>query len=432
MVSIVRYNSVGFFFTDFVIPYVSGVMLGGSGLQVGLMYAFLTLGSSISGFIVGYLTDRHSKKTLIAIGAVGRGVAYLMIYSAIVLQSLLVMNISTFFFGALVAVFWVPYDTLVSQKSNKDHRSYAFGRRTGAQGQGMLVGAAVGITIFIVMTLLGLPPAYIYSPMLIYCGSNVVGAVMFLRRIDENLRWSPPKKEGEQADPPAIAPVLKTKAPASEQVLKAEAPANGPVLDGSASARNGTNRGYLLGFVMLIIAFLLSNMNAYISRPFMQIYLNRDIEKNPIFVLLAIAPASITANLIGPRLGNAVDKVNHYAGITIFSILAAIITWGVISVTSIWQFAALEVADLSLATTISLLLANIFSRVSVSHRGKILGFSASFQDLGASVGPIIGGLALDAYGVKMPFIISIFLVLMLIPVYLVAIRKLKPYLVEKF
>src|SRR5271157_5131017 len=120
MVRIVRYNSVGFFFTDFVIPYVSGVMLGGSGLQVGLMYSFLTLGSSISGFLVGFLTDRMSKKTLVFIGAAGRGASYLIIYAAVIVQSLVLLNVGTFALGFLVAFFWVPYDTLVSQKSNKN------------------------------------------------------------------------------------------------------------------------------------------------------------------------------------------------------------------------------------------------------------------------------------------------------------------------
>ncbi|HME54796.1 MAG TPA: MFS transporter [Candidatus Lokiarchaeia archaeon] len=421
MVRIVRYNSVGFFFTDFVIPYVSGVMLGGSGLQVGLMYSFLTLGSSISGFLVGFLTDRMSKKTLVFIGASGRAASYMIIYSAIIVQSLFLLNIGTFVLGFLVAFFWVPYDTLVSQKSNKNHRSFAFGRRTGAQGQGILVGAVFGIAVFAIMTYLT-PGNYalIYSPMLFYFVSNIVGGIIFLRNVDEKLTWKFLNRSRDLDDDISFS---ETHTAGSSKDLES---------DKSKQALPANRKAFLIGFIMLATAYLLSNMNGSIAKPFMQIYLNRDIEKNAVFILIAIAPANIIANLIGPRLGNIADHVNQYIGITVFSILAALITWAVINVNALWEFGLLEVADMSLATTISLLLSNIFSRISIANRGKVIGFSAAFQDLGGAVGPILGGLALDAFGVKMPFIISIFIVLALIPAYIISIRKLKPHLAEKF
>ena len=51
---------------------------------------------------------------------------------------------------------------------------------------------------------------------------------------------------------------------------------------------------------------------------------------------------------------------------------------------------------------------------------------------GAIIGPIIGGFALVQIGFTSPFIISIFVELSVIPLYIVAIRLLKPYMAEKF
>jgi MFS family permease len=50
---------------------------------------------------------------------------------------------------------------------------------------------------------------------------------------------------------------------------------------------------------------------------------------------------------------------------------------------------------------------------------------------GAIIGPIIGGLAMDQIGFTSPFIISIFVELLVIPLYIIGIKLLKPYMAEK-
>ena len=95
------------------------------------------------------------------------------------------------------------------------------------------------------------------------------------------------------------------------------------------------------------------------------------------------------------------------------------------------MFGIILTFDTTLAWAASLVLQNLLSRISKGHRGKIFGLTQWMSFLGAIIGPIVGGLAWDHLGPQSPFIISIFIELSLIPLYISAIRILKPYMAEK-
>ena len=71
------------------------------------------------------------------------------------------------------------------------------------------------------------------------------------------------------------------------------------------------------------------------------------------------------------------------------------------------------------------------SRVSIKHRGKIFGLTMWVDQLGRVIGPIIGGILWDNLDYYVPFLISIYIGLCLIPFFMFSIRKLSPYMVEK-
>ena len=87
--------------------------------------------------------------------------------------------------------------------------------------------------------------------------------------------------------------------------------------------------------------------------------------------------------------------------------------------------------DSTFAWAGSLVLQNVLSRISKGHRGKIFGVSRWMSFFGAIIGPIIVGFALAQIGFTAPFIISIFVELSVIPLYIIAIKLLKPYMAEK-
>ncbi|NVM19804.1 MAG: hypothetical protein HWN80_19030, partial [Candidatus Lokiarchaeota archaeon] len=73
----------------------------------------------------------------------------------------------------------------------------------------------------------------------------------------------------------------------------------------------------------------------------------------------------------------------------------------------------------------------IMSRVSIKHRGKIFGLNMWIDQLGRVIGPLIGGILWDTLTYDAPFVISIYIGLALIPIFILGIRILSPNMVEQ-
>ncbi len=116
MIRIIFWNSMGFFFFSFLIPYVINQLA--SPAILGLAFSIQMIGGLLSAPLVGYLTDHVSKKLLILIGSFGRATCYILMYIGILLASLLLFTAGMFILGFFVGFFWTPLDTLISEKSN--------------------------------------------------------------------------------------------------------------------------------------------------------------------------------------------------------------------------------------------------------------------------------------------------------------------------
>jgi MFS family permease len=148
VIYIIVWNSLGFFFIEFIMAYLIRQVLNYPAPNLGLFFSFITFGGLISSIFIGYLTDRFSKRILVMIGSFGRGLSYFGLYIAIILQSLIGMYLSGFLLGLGAYIFWNPLDSIISEKSSKYHRSSAFGKRRFALGVGMVLGTIIGFTIF--------------------------------------------------------------------------------------------------------------------------------------------------------------------------------------------------------------------------------------------------------------------------------------------
>ena len=116
MIQIVFWNSVGFLFFGFIVSYIPIQLFGASGTDMGLIISLQAFGRLFSTPLIGYLTDRISKKKLILVGSLGRCVSYTMYYISIVLQSLHLFGAGIFTQGVLVGFFWPPFNSLIAQK----------------------------------------------------------------------------------------------------------------------------------------------------------------------------------------------------------------------------------------------------------------------------------------------------------------------------
>jgi len=416
MIRIIFWNSMGFFFFSFLIPYVTVQLLGATGTVLGLTFSVQVMGGLISAPIVGYLTDRISKKLLILIGSFGRGTCYILMYLGILLSSLLLFAIGMFVLGFFVGFFWTPLDTLISEKSNKSNRSFAFGKRAGMIGKGNLVGSIISIIIFS-LAILFTPENlfFVYSPLLLFAASNVLGGIIFHRKVNEELTY---EKHIFNLFPSSVEPIIVSKEPV--------------IPDSPVKPKNNLATGFYFGFSVLAIAFMVSSMNQSLAYPFFQVYLIEELKvEMPILVMLIYFPAQVLSMLFAPKLGKVADKINPVLGILIVSVSGALATWFIINSTSGYMFGFILLFDATFAWGGNLILQNVLSRISKIHRGKIFGAAQWLSLLGAVLGPTIGGLAWDFLGPSAPFMISIFIELSVIPLYAIAIKALKPYMAEK-
>ncbi|MHA1491098.1 MAG: MFS transporter [Promethearchaeota archaeon] len=404
MVQIVIWNSLGFFFLGFLIPIIARLNMGATGLEIGLIVSIQVLGRMLSSFITGFLIDRFKSKIIfVLIGSFGRGASYFFIFGAIIMNSLIGLCIGTFILGFMAGIFWVPFDTLVAEKSNKNHRSHAYGKRDSANAKGQIIGSLLGFTILTTATFFTSNPFILYFAIPLYGLANFYAGVKYIHDVDDTIKFS-----------------------------DITIPLNDIQSNEGQNSKEAYSFTMLLGLFFLLIAVLLSSINGSLAKPFLNIYLLENIESDLFLVTMAYLPAGIFATLLAPKLGALVDKSHPLVGITITSIFGAIITWFLINTDNIWIFAILLLIDMTIVIAAGLIFRNLLSRITVEHRGKIIGTSSFFTYLGSVIGPILGGFTWDYLGQKFPFIISIFIELSLIPFYIVVVYFLLPNLTETF
>ena len=404
MLKIVLLNSLGFFFIGFWIPIIANLSMGATGFQLSLIVSVQVLGRMISSFIIGFITDKIKSRTiLVLIGSFGRAIAYFLIYAAIITNYILLLGIGTFTLGFMAGVFWVPFNTFVAEKSNKSHRSQAYGKRDSFNAIGQIIGSLFGFTLLMIASIFTDNAFIIYGAIPIFGLGNLIAGVRFYYKVDENIKFIEDLESANNSD---INPSGKTKLFYSRTIS--------------------------IGLVFLMMVLFLGSVNGSIARPFLNIYLLENIESNVNVVIWAYLPAGILATLFAPKLGAIVDRVHPSIGITIASLLGASVTWFLINSANIWIFAALLLIDMTIMIAAGLIFQNLVSRISKEHRGKILGFGEFFAFLGNVIGPILGGILWDFLGSKFPFIISIFVELSLIPLYLGVVYLLIPHIAESY
>jgi predicted MFS family arabinose efflux permease len=142
-------------------------------------------------------------------------------------------------------------------------------------------------------------------------------------------------------------------------------------------------------------------------------------------------PAQVLSQLVAPKLGKLFDRISPSISVIIANLFKALMIWLLIgSFTSI-DFAIILILLYMAVESNGYLIQAIMSRVSIKHRGKIFGLHMWIDRLGRVIGPLVGGILWDTMADITPFVLSIYIVLCLIPIFVFAIRRLSPYMVEQ-
>jgi DHA1 family multidrug resistance protein-like MFS transporter len=367
----------------------------------------MTFGNLISSLFIGYLADHISKQKLVMLGSFGRGLSYFGLYTSIIMESLPGIYASSFLLGLGAMLFWVPLDTLISEKSSKYHRSSAFGRRRFALGIGMVMGTIFGFTVFGMASYFTPDNVYlIFIAIPLFGVANFYAGIRFSLSVneDEKFQYSSECTE-ENKDSTKIE--VNNKVPSDR-----------------------SSNLFILGIILLFLALILGAINIGIYRPFILPIVFTNMNEPPAIISWFYLPATIVGTLIAPKLGVIADKINPYLTLSITSIIGGIVTWIIVFFTAnIWVFSLLLIVDNTIMLTAGFVFVNFLSRISITHRGKIFGLISSFDSMGMIIGPIVGGLVYQI-STSTPFVISILVEWALIPFFVLGIWILNPNVVE--
>ena len=386
---IVLFNSLGQFFLSFLIPFIAVELIVINGITMGILFSLPLLGYFLSSFLAGYLSDKYSKKHIMIIGSIGRGIAYLLLYFAIISLNLNLLFISNFLLGFLSGFFSIPFDSLVADKTLKENRSQAYGIRSRSSGKGTFIGAFIGFTVLLIFN----PNRQLmYSAILIFSLANFYASVKYFTKVSDS-------KIHE------------------DEVLSREKDITTHVAE--------LDFKILGSLVMLFLVTFFFAMEESIVQLFIIPYFLVNLSSNESIATFVYIPVGLVSIILGAYIGKRMDKVNYVTGFTICAFLNVLTIYLLIQTNIIPLFSLFLTFNEILTLAITLLLVNIFSSLSKIHRGKFLGFQTFLTNFGGIIGSFAGGYFWEIYSMHAPFLVAIVLNLIIIPFFIVSLIFLK-------
>ena len=423
MIRITFWNGLGFIFFTFIKSYVVIYFFGGSGLDLGIVMAMQPLARLFSMPLIAYLTDHSSKKRMVLIGSAGRTIAYFFYWFSLVVHNLYLFGAGTFIQGLLVGFFWPPFYSLISEKSFKGSRTQALATGRGRMiGYGFVIGAFISIPIFAFFNFFfpeNVP--LVYSPLLIFAVINLIAGHRFYLKVDETLTFE--KYLNSLDDHNFTLPVL-------NEIESTDA--------GTKEAdKIKQNRFFNIGFIALILAILVTSISGTIYSPFVSAYLIENLLIGfsetiiPIVVMIVYFPAQVLSQLLVSKVGKLLDRISPTKSIIVINLSKSLLIWLLVFTFTPYDFATILIFLYLASESNTYFIQAIMSRISIKHRGKMFGLNMWIDQLGRVIGPLIGGILWDSLAYSAPFLVSIFIGLALIPIFIFAIKKLSFFVVEQ-
>jgi len=432
MIRITFWNGLGFIFFTFIKSYAVIYIFGGSGIELGIIMALQPLARLFSMPIIAYLTDHASKKRLVLIGSMGRTLAYFVYWFSLVIGNIYYFGAGVFLQGILVGFFWPPFFSLISEKSHKGSRTHALAKGRGQMiGYGFLLGALLSIPLFSLVSIF-MPDnvALMYSPLLIFSVINLIAGHRFYLKVDETLTFE--RYCASLEDSGLKYCIIGENEEDNDNLRK-------QVNFGETEENDSKSPGkeFYIGFTFLILAILMTSITGTIYSPFISAYLIENLITGfsdrivPIIVMIVYFPAQVLSQLASSKLGKIFDRISASISVTVLGIFKAIMIWLLIVTLTPIDFAIILIFLYIALESNRYFIQAIMSRISIKHRGKMFGLNMWIDQLGRVIGPIIGGILWVTLSYDAPFIISIYIGLGLIPVFILGIRILGPNMVEQ-
>lgn len=371
-----RFNSPGFFFVSFAIPIVAHETMHATGAEMGLLFSLQTAGNMLGAPFSGRLANRPELRgPLIMIGSFGRGVAYLVIYLAILLQLYWLMVLGTICLGIGAGFFWTPMEAVISDGIAYNNRAEAFGRASREDGIGGVIGSLFAFTWWTVALDRGFPLWFALVSFPIFAMSNMYAGMRVMATIGQVPRLV------QQT----VAPVVRT-----------------------AFLRSRALSGRLreVFFVLLALLFIESAVGGLVG-PFLQVYLLEHVTSEKSTLSMLYMPGAIIAMVLAAPMGRLVDRVRPELWLPVVCLVGTAATWALINTTSLVGIAVAFVLQNLAVSAGNLVVVKAVSEVSPQQRGSAMGIKSFVNQAGGIVGPLIGGVLWQSAGERSPFYLSL-------------------------
>ena len=164
------------------------------------------------------------------------------------------------------------------------------------------------------------------------------------------------------------------------------------------------------GFTTMLAVFLLVNLAGSIAGPIFPLFVEKLLgpgaQKGTITGLL-MAVSGVLAAVAAVGVGHLGDRVGQKKMLAVCTLLSGLCCIPQALATSVGQLfglrAALGLAGGGTGPTINAIVGRLTPRESF---GRVYGLTASVASLGGSVGPLLGGVLASALGLRMPFVIT--------------------------
>lgn len=344
--------SFGFTFLTFGLPIYSKA-LGASALEIGGLYAIFTAVLLVLRPAVGWGVDRFGRRRFL--------IAALLGYSASMLAFALATDLAGFYLARLLqgiasSLMWVTVFTVVADLANPHDRGRVMGRVNESTSRGEIIGVVLG---FGMLRLLGNQNGWVVS-FLVYAGLALVAAWLAWKKVPETRPPTSPQTSPGRVVPP--------------------------------------------GMLRLMVVVFATGFGMGLISPIYMVYLQDKFTTDISLLAWAFFPAGILYTVLPSRMGGLSDRVGRAPLMAGGLAVAGAISFFLPGVSSL-----LVLALLYTLSTVGWTMADPAEAAMVADltggdvRGRGYGLYQFAANLGATLGPLLGGWLYDSTAQAAPF-----------------------------
>ncbi|MEL3958195.1 MFS transporter [Caldifermentibacillus hisashii] len=355
--SAIMLGSFSFTMIAFMLPIYTK-MLGGNAVSIGGLFSIFSIVTLLLRPFIGKGIDSYGRKKFLIAAFLINGLAMLLFSFS---SSITHLYISRLIQALASSILWIAAYSVAMDLADGKNRGSEIGYVDGASSRGQLIGTFLGFIILAEFSSLmtGLSVLFIVYALLSFYAAYIV-----YKNIPE------------------------TKVSIKKQAIK---------------TKSKLSKGYKK---LLIIVFISSFSSSMLSPIYMAFLMDR-FTTNYVILSWCFVPAAIVYAFFQQKLGGISDKIGRTKPLAIGLIVSGIVSISLTQVYNLfimvilWTILAVGMAMASPAET-----AFVADLTGDDIRGSSYGIYTLIESLGASIGPIVGGLLYESFGQTIPFYVN--------------------------